>query len=173
MQLRLPQLFKSLFIFWSNLYTQWGAQTHDPQIKSCMFPQLNQPGAPRLPQLFKWSLLPSQDYSAYSKRARPCFGTSWITSPPYFTTYKNVLLFKSWCTKSCKRLKMLLSQTPKTISTTNTIESQFEKEPFKVIQASCQHIPAWGGTQHSLANTPLTACTTPCPRPAQGSFAAF
>ena len=34
-------LFKILFL--SNLYTQRGAWTHDPKIKSCMLYQLSQP----------------------------------------------------------------------------------------------------------------------------------
>ena len=30
----------------SKFYVQHGAQTHDPEIKSCMLYQLSQPGAP-------------------------------------------------------------------------------------------------------------------------------
>ena len=33
-------------LFLSNLYTQYGAQTYSPEIKSCVFYQLSQPGAP-------------------------------------------------------------------------------------------------------------------------------
>ena len=36
----------------SNLYTQCGAQSHDPEIKSCMPCQLTQLGATLLPHIF-------------------------------------------------------------------------------------------------------------------------
>ena len=38
------------FIYLSNLYTQHGARTHDPEIKSHIFFQLSQPGAPGICQ---------------------------------------------------------------------------------------------------------------------------
>ena len=38
--------FKILFL--SNLYTQRGALTHNPEIKSCVLHWLSQPGAPRI-----------------------------------------------------------------------------------------------------------------------------
>ena len=40
-------LKKSLFIYFCNLYTQHGVQTHDFKIKSHMVLQLSQPGALR------------------------------------------------------------------------------------------------------------------------------
>ena len=44
----LLKLFFKSFINLSNLYTQHGARTHDPKIKSCKLLQLSQPGAPLL-----------------------------------------------------------------------------------------------------------------------------
>ena len=43
---RLGVFFKILFFF-SNLYTHSGAQTHNPEIWSCMFYCLSQPGTPK------------------------------------------------------------------------------------------------------------------------------
>ena len=40
--------FLSLFIIFSNLYTQCAAGTHDPEIKNHMVFQLSQPGSPRI-----------------------------------------------------------------------------------------------------------------------------
>ena len=37
---------KKNFFFNNNLYTQHGARTHNPEIKSCMLFHLSQPGAP-------------------------------------------------------------------------------------------------------------------------------
>ena len=38
--------FLNTYVFLSNLYTQYGAQTHDPKIKSHRLYQISHPGAP-------------------------------------------------------------------------------------------------------------------------------
>ena len=50
------QVPQSLFLFLSNLYTQHGVQTHNPQIESCIFYQLSQPGDSQVIILFYFIL---------------------------------------------------------------------------------------------------------------------
>ena len=45
-QNKTPSPLKTLFL--SNLYTQLGAQTHNPKVKSCKLYQPSQPGAPKI-----------------------------------------------------------------------------------------------------------------------------
>ena len=62
---------KNLFL--SHLYTQCGAWSHNPEIKSRMLHQLSQPGAPLFPQIFlSWCshyVSPSLNFLSFSPKA--------------------------------------------------------------------------------------------------------
>ena len=52
-------IFKILFL--SNLYTQYRAQTHNPEIESCTLHQLIEPGTPHYSCFKVWLVIEPQD----------------------------------------------------------------------------------------------------------------
>lgn len=102
--------------------------------------------------------------------ARPCFRIFWITSPPYFANYKNVLLFKSQFDKSYESSEMSLapklkwqlqpSKNPKNLNLIKNLEKLFR---------SAARTPAWCGISENKPPQPTLAglgyLHTQCPEP--------